>query len=126
MLKQVEDLRAEQNLASRKIAVEKDTNARDQMISEMKILKEDLEKGEDNLRELIKKWQILMLSVPNIPDISVPEGEVDLSNVEAKVWGEKPIFPFTPKDHIALMESLDIADFAKGAEVAGFRGYFCC
>ena len=124
VLKQVEDLRAEQNLASRKIAVEKDTNARDQMISEMKILKEDLEKGEDNLRELIKKWQMLMLSVPNIPDISVPEGEDDSSNVEAKVWGEKPIFPFTPKDHIALMESLDIADFAKGAEVAGFRGYF--
>ena len=65
-----------------------------------------------------------MLSVPNIPDISVPEGEDDSSNVEAKVWGEKPVFQFTPKDHIALMESLDIADFVKGAEVAGFRGYF--
>ena len=124
VLKRVEDLRAEQNLASRKIAVEKDSNVRDQMISEMKILKEDLEKGEDNLRELIKKWQVLMLSVPNIPDISVPEGEDDSSNVEAKVWGEKPVFQFTPKDHIALMESLDIADFVKGAEVAGFRGYF--
>lgn len=124
LLKQTEDLRAEQNQASKKIGIEKDPVVRDQIILEMKPIKEEFEKTEEKLREVMKKWQLLMLSVPNIPDISVPEGEDDSANVEAKVWGQKPEFAFTPKDHIALMESLDIADFVKGAEVAGFRGYF--
>lgn len=124
LLKQTEDLRSEQNQASKKIGIEKDPTVRDQIILEMKPIKEELEKAEEKLREVMKNWQLLMLSVPNIPDISVPEGEDDSSNVEVKVWGEKPQFPFTPKDHIAIMESLDMADFVKGAEVAGFRGYF--
>lgn len=65
-----------------------------------------------------------MLSVPNVPDISVPEGDSDADNKEVKVWGEIPKFDFTPKDHIEIMEKLDLADFETGAKVAGFRGYF--
>jgi seryl-tRNA synthetase len=56
--------------------------------------------------------------------MSVPEGNSDADNKEVKVSGEKPKFDFTPKNHIELMEALDIADFEKGTEVAGFRGYF--
>ena len=65
-----------------------------------------------------------MLSVPNIPDISVPDGESDADNKEVKVWGEIPKFDYRPKDHIELMEALDLADFEIGAKVSGFRGYF--
>jgi seryl-tRNA synthetase len=32
------------------------------------------------------------VQVPNIPDMSVPEGESDTDNKEVKVWGEKPVF----------------------------------
>ena len=35
-----------------------------------------------------------------------------------------PKFYFKPKDHIELMEWLDLADFEAGSKVAGFRGYF--
>ena len=65
-----------------------------------------------------------MLSVPNIPDVSVPEGNSDEQNKEIKVWGEIPKMDFKPKDHIELMEALDLADFESGTKVAGFRGYF--
>ncbi len=48
----------------------------------------------------------------------------DADNKEVKVWGEIPKFDFAPKDHIELMEKLDLADFETGTKVAGFRGYF--
>jgi len=65
-----------------------------------------------------------MLKVPNIPDISVPEGKSDADNKEVRSSGEKPAFNFTPKDQMALMKDLDLADFERGVKVSGFRGYF--
>ena len=65
-----------------------------------------------------------MLTVPNIPDMSVPDGDSDADNLEVKKWGEPTTFSFTPKNHVELMTALDIADFERGAKVAGFRGYF--
>lgn len=70
------------------------------------------------------KWRELMLQVPNIPDMSVPEGESDQENVEVKQWGEKPAFDFNPKDHVEIMNALGMVDFERGAKVHGFRGYF--
>jgi seryl-tRNA synthetase len=90
----------------------------------MKMVKEDLVKKEEELREIMTKWQSLMLTVPNIPDMSVPEGESDEDNQEIKVWGEKPVFNFEPKDHIDLMTNLKMVDFERGVKVHGFRGYF--
>lgn len=124
MLSQVEALRFEQNQMSNRISVEKDVAMRGQMIEEMRILKEDLKAKEDELREILKEWQLLMLQVPNIPDMTVPEGASDEDNKEIKKWGELPVFTFKPKDHVELMENLDMVDFGRGVKVSGFRGYF--
>jgi seryl-tRNA synthetase len=72
----------------------------------------------------MKEWQLQMVRVPNIPDMSVPEGEDDSQNVEVKTWGEIPKFSFTPRNQVELLEKQDMADFDRGAKVAGFRGYF--
>jgi seryl-tRNA synthetase len=72
----------------------------------------------------MKEWQTLMVQVPNVPDMSVPEGESDADNVELRTWGELPTFSFAPKNHIELMESLGMLDLERGTKVAGFRGYF--
>jgi seryl-tRNA synthetase len=65
-----------------------------------------------------------MLKVPNIPDMSVPEGESEDDNQELKTWGQKPSFDFDPKDHVELMKEREMADFERGTKVHGFRGYF--
>ena len=83
-----------------------------------------LEKDETSLKQVMMEWQGLMLRVPNIPDMSVPDGVSDADNKEVKVWGEKPNFQFEPKDHIELMTKLGMADFERGGKVHGFRGYF--
>lgn len=119
-----ETVRAEQNTLSDEIPKTTDATKRAELIEGLKGLKEKVQAAEEVVREITKEWQTLMLQVPNVPDVSVPEGEDDAGNVEVSVWGEKPVFEFTPKNHIELMESLGMADFEKGAEVSGFRGYF--
>jgi seryl-tRNA synthetase len=123
-LASVEAKRTEQNHFSDKIAREKDPAVRNQMIAEMKAVKDELQKDEEVLKEAMKEWQALMVQVPNIPDISVPEGKDDSANQEVKVWGEKTQFNFEPKSHMELMEKLDMVDFDRGQKVSGFRGYF--
>jgi seryl-tRNA synthetase len=72
----------------------------------------------------MEEWQSRMLQVPNVPDMSVPEGTTDAENQEVKVWGKKPVFDFEPKDHIEIMNALKMVDFERGTKVHGFRGYF--
>jgi len=124
LLSDVEGLRGEQNKMNISIAVEKDFNVRTQMINEMKMVKEDLTKKETELKDVMTEWQALMLQVPNIPDMSVPDGDTDEDNLEIKVWGDQTKFSFEPKDHIELMTALKMVDFERGAKVHGFRGYY--
>ena len=119
----IEKMRADQNKASQNVMKVADAE-RLQLINEMKKLKEELAKDEEKLKDVMKSWQTLMLQVPNIPDMSVPEGVSDADNKEVKVWGKKPNFNFKPKNHVELMEELDMVDLKKGSEVAGFRGYY--
>ncbi len=123
ILKIVESLRAEQNEASLSI-MGASPEEKEQIIKEMTLLKEDLQKNETELKDIMTSWQKMMLEVPNVPDVSVPDGESDEDNLEIKSWGEIPKFDFAPKDHIELMENLDMVDFDRGIKVSGFRGYF--
>ncbi|MFA6338705.1 MAG: serine--tRNA ligase [Candidatus Paceibacterota bacterium] len=120
----VEKKRTEQNEVSQKIVQVSDPAERNLIIAKMKMVKDEIQVEEEKLKEVMKNWQQLMVKVPNIPDISVPEGVDDSGNVEVRTWGEIPKFDFTPKDHVELMESLDMVDFERGARVSGFRGYF--
>ncbi len=124
VLSRVEALRGEQNKMNNSIAVQRDPVVRNQMIGEMKIVKDELVGKEEELRSIMTEWQSLMLTVPNIPDMTVPEGESDEDNVEIKTWGDKTVFDFEPKDHIELMTKLKMVDFDRGTKVHGFRGYF--
>ncbi len=120
---QVDELRRQQNEASEGISkAEGDEKA--ELIEKMSKVKIELQKSEEALREVMKTWQSLMLFVPNIPDMSVPEGDDDSGNQEIKAWGERRKFDFIPRSHIDLMLALKLADFDRGSKVAGFRGYF--
>lgn len=124
LLVSMESKKADQNQISQRITTESDQEVRNALIEETRTLKESIKADEEKLAEVMKEWQLLMVSTPNIPDISVPEGESDADNVEVKTWGEAKTFPFEAKSHIDIMEKLDLADFKKGTDVSGFRGYF--
>lgn len=118
----IETKRAEQNAMSERIT-KADADERPKLIASMKTVKDAAAEEEEKLKTIMKDWQALMLQVPNIPDMSVPDGNSDEDNKEVKIWGEKKSFDFTPKDHITLMQELDMVDLERGVKVSGFRGY---
>ncbi len=124
ILGEVESMRAEQNAVSDRIPQITDQAAKAELIRNMQLVKEELRLKEEKLKTVMEVWRDFMLRVPNVPDMSVPEGDSDAENKEVKVWGEKTKFDFVPKDHIEIMKALDMADFERGAKVHGFRGYF--
>ncbi|MDZ4205606.1 MAG: serine--tRNA ligase [Patescibacteria group bacterium] len=123
LLGQVEEKRADQNVANNEI-VKASSEERDAILKKMKMLKSELEREEGELKETMREWQALMLKVPNVPDGSVPNGDSNDDNEEIKKWGNIPKFDFEPKSHIEIMTNLGMADFERGVKVAGFRGYF--
>lgn len=124
LITSIEAKKAEQNKVSQQITSTSDQAERTRLIEEMRTLKESMKVEDDKLAEIMKEWQQLMVAVPNIPDISVPEGATDEENVEVRTWGEIPKFNFQPKSHIDLMLAHNMVDFDRGTKVAGFRGYF--
>ena len=120
----IDDMRAQQNAASNGIASAKSDTERQEMITRMQSLKETLRLEEESLQSILKEWRGLMVQVPNVPDMSVPDGDSDADNLEVKTWGEIPKFSFEPKSHSELMVENGMVDYERGAKVSGFRGYF--
>ncbi|MFT7328227.1 MAG: seryl-tRNA synthetase [Crocinitomicaceae bacterium] len=123
LLRNKEAIRAEQNAASSVIA-KSEGEERTSAINAMRILKESLKEKEELHKKIQKRWQDIMWQIPNIPDITVPDGNDESYNVQVKKWGEETSFNFEPKDHVEIMQSLDMVDFERGSKVHGFRGYY--
>jgi len=123
-LKEIEELRSEVNKVSNDIARDQDPALKVQLIEEMRIVKDEIKAKEETLKATIEEWQKMMLQVPNMPDMSAPEGANEEDNKELKTWGEKPVFNFEPRDHIEIMSRLDMIDLERGVKAHGFRGYF--
>lgn len=126
LLTNMENKKAEQNKLGLFIANPQHLGSnyqKEEVMEKLKALKEDMKKDEEELNTVMKSWQEMMLGVPNVPDMSVPEGASEDDNQELRVWGEIPKFDFEVKNHIELCESLGMADFERGAKISGFRGY---
>jgi seryl-tRNA synthetase len=79
----------------------------------------------DDLTEQAKQVQgeleELLLSVPNIPDESVPAGDSEDDNREVSRWGEPAVFEFPVKDHVELGEALGQLDSGSAGKITGSR-----
>ncbi len=116
LLNTSETLRAERNAVSK--------TRTDDGVARGKEIKDELKGLEEELRSVEERFNLLMLTVPNVPDASVPVGKDASGNVEVRKVGKPTKFDFTPKDHIELAKSLDLIDFERGTKVGGFRAYF--
>lgn len=85
--------------------------------------KQDLARHEEELKYIEAEWQRLLEDIPNLIAEGTPEGGEDAS-VEIRTGGTKPVFSFSPKDHLALNDKLNFVDFELGAKVAGSRFYY--
>jgi seryl-tRNA synthetase len=87
----------------------------------MKKVSQELKALDGVVEEKERALQEFLLTVPNIPHLSVPSGTDSSENAEVRRWGEIPSFPFDPKPHWDLGEELGILDFKRGAKIAGAR-----
>ena len=92
------------------------------LLEEVSELGDKLNSAKDQLQEIQSKINEIVLSIPNIPHTSVPEGNSEDDNDEVFSWPEKgpAILDFEPKDHVDIGEMHGI-DFAAAAKISGSR-----
>ncbi len=88
--------------------------------AEVTRLGEELKACQQELGEVQVRLQAFLLSLPNLLDDDVPDGESEADNVEVARWGEPPRFDFEPRDHVDLGAGLGL-DFDAAAKITGAR-----
>lgn len=125
LLFKVEQLKNKQNIDSKMIPqLKKEGKDTSSLMEEMKELSENIKELDLQVKGIDEELDQIMLTIPNIPNESVPVGESDQDNQEIRKWGEPRKFDFEPKAHWDVGEGLDVLDFAKAAKVTGARFTF--
>ena len=122
ILKEVEALKAERNRESAQgAALKKEKKDASEIIARMKTVGEKIKALDDELGPVESGLRMAMLSIPNIPDKTVPIGKDDTENVEIRKFMEPTKFDFTPKAHWDIGDALNILDPATAAKITGAR-----
>ena len=117
-----EELQAKKNAGAKQIGLMKRNGENtDALMAEMATISSDMKQAEDALKALQDKILAAALTIPNLPDESVPAGKDENDNVEMRRWGEPRQFDFEVKDHSDLGEELGLLDFEMAAKLTGSR-----
>jgi seryl-tRNA synthetase len=117
-----EKLRALQKKVSDEVSKRKrEGQDASELILEMKKVSQEMKELDGIVEEKEKALQEFLLTLPNLPHVSVPKGKDSSDNAEVRRWGDIPKFDFEPKPHWDLGEELGILDFKSGAKIAGAR-----
>jgi seryl-tRNA synthetase len=101
-----------------------DPAKKQELIADGKKLREQVAAAEEQVKGVEAQLHAALLTIPNLSHPDAPVGKDPADNKVISTWGEKPRFAFPIKDHVALVEKLDLADFEAGASVAGQKFYF--
>jgi len=122
LIQKTEDMKARQNAVSKQIpALKKEGADTAPIMSEMKELADAIKAAEPELRAVEEELDAFLMSIPNSPHESVPEGKNEDDNVEVRRWGTPTEFGFEPKPHWDIGEELGIFDPATAVKIAGSR-----
>ena len=122
LLGEMESKKAEQKKVSKQIPMKKKAGEDvTEILAEMKVLSEDVKNLNTQVSEVEAELNAWMLTIPNIPNPSVPEGNSDEDNVEIRKFGEPTKFDFEPKAHWDLGKDLGILDPETAAKISGTR-----
>lgn len=125
LLGQVESLKAEQNKVSKQVPMlKKEGKDVSGILEEMKILSDKVKEIANLVNQVEMELNDWMLTIPNIPNSTVPAGNTDEDNVELRTFLEPTAFDFEPKAHWELGTSLKIVDAETAAKVSGSRFTF--
>lgn len=121
---QTEDLQARRNSLSKQIGMlkGKGEDASGPM-AEVAGIGDTLKASAQRLAEIQEQIHDAIMSVPNLPDASVPVGSDETGNVEVRRVGTPRTFDFEVKDHVDVGAKLGL-DFETATRVTGSRFSF--
>jgi seryl-tRNA synthetase len=119
-LQEVEALRGKQKAANTEMAaLPKGSPEFIAKVGEMKAVAAQVKEKEAALKETEAKWQQALLSLPNLPHASVPEGRTPEENVVFSTHGDVGTVSADAKPHWEIPGFDKLFDFARGAKVTG-------
>ena len=123
----LQEAQSRRNAASKEIGKAigaKDTATADKLKAEVAELKEVIQGGEEEERQLVAALNDALSVIPNLPLDDVVDGADETDNKEVRRWGEPKTYDFAPKQHFELGEALGLMDFETAAKVSGARFVF--
>lgn len=119
---EVETLKADRNKITAEVAKIKRVGGNaDELIARQKTDGEKIKTLDAELSRVTSDLRMAALSIPNIPDKSVPIGKDDSENVEQRRFMQPTHFDFQPKAHWDIGSDLDILDPVTAAKITGAR-----
>jgi seryl-tRNA synthetase len=119
---ETQELQNTRNTRSKAIGMAKakgeDTTA---LMAEVANIADRLKANEATLADVQQKLADISLSLPNLPDASVPVGGDESGNAELHRWGTPRTFGFAVKDHVELGERKGWLDGEVAAKLSGSR-----
>ncbi len=127
LLNEIEKINAQKNIANKKInnffAQHKNDEAK-KIITQMTMIKDKAIENEQLSKKIKNEIDTLLLSLPNLPDDSVPNGQDENDNKVIKKWSLPTTFNFEPKPHWILGKINGLVDFEHAIKLTGTR--FTC
>lgn len=127
LLNTIEKINAQKNIANKEINnffSQHKTNEANEIIKKMAKMKSKMIENEQLSKKLKDEIDTLLLSLPNLPDDSVPNGQNENDNKIIKKWGQPTTFNFEPKPHWIIGKMNNLVDFEHTSKLAGSR--FTC
>jgi len=120
LLTETEALKGKRNQESEEIArLKREKQDFSSRLSDLKLLSQKIKEIDVKVGEIDNNIYDFMVSIPNIPDSTIPVGPDAESNEIVKQWGKLPNFDFKPLDHIELCKTLGIMNFPRATKLSG-------
>jgi seryl-tRNA synthetase len=122
LLAEVESLKNERNASSAEVAKRK-RQGQDatELLERLAEVSNRIKTLDEEVRQSDEALEAFMLGLPNIPHASTPVGRDENDNPVVRLVGDKPEFPFAPKEHWELGQNLGGLDFERAAKLTGSR-----
>ena len=124
---EVEALRAERNKLSKQIGglmAKGEKEEAEKIKAQIAAEAERVDSLTVREKEVEERIKVIMMTIPNIIDPSVPIGKDDSENVEVEKFGEPVVPDFEIPYHTDIMESFDGIDLESARKVAGNGFYY--
>jgi seryl-tRNA synthetase len=118
---ETEQLQSQRNSLSKQIGMAKGKGENaDGLMAQVADIAARLDAGATRLEEIQAKLNDWLMTIPNTPHASVPDGADGDSNVEVRRVGEPKTYPFDVKDHVDVGAALGL-DFEVAVKITGSR-----